>query len=732
MLAFGGFVGGYFARQATTLAADYEKAAVSFEVMTKSATRGKKLIDDLNKLAVESPFTSAELRESAKQVMAFGFDADNVIPIVSRLGDIAQATGSDMDRLTLALGQVRTTGRLMGQELRQFTNAGVPILEYLSKSLGVSSAQVPNLVRQGKVSFNDVADAINRMTNEGGLFHGMMERINKETVTGRWANFRENVQQSALALGLAAFDGLRLKDVLTDLSETVRGGDMNTAREVFMGIRLAVYSAYQAFLKLYEVIRNNRETLKYFVASILLINGIALAASILSWVAAWIAWLGPIILVNAAIGFLIYQLGLLDSSTIERFTQSFQEMAPAMQKAFAAIKDAIEGNDLQLAFDILSDAIKMGWRRLWQDLAIESARGVINLVKEALGAFKSIGDKIGGTGLNILFPGLGILGKNSGEWSKQLDDWFNMHEGNRRKEQEQDLQRFQNRVDEHSRHAAITKLFPKGTLGGQISSGVYDAFNNPNFNESAFRQSIIGGNRSGLGGVFIQSRLNTLLQDAIEATMKVHGKISNPEGNPESLEELKRSADEAIKRLEKFQQSIKGVGNAVGDIMRTFQISPAALHAASELQKDYDKGTSALQRFQRQAGLLNEAFLGPFANHPTLRNIKGGIFGNLFQQGGALTKDARDFGIFQAFQQLQKEVGGNRDKYAPAMMGGSREAAEVIQRSSDQSLSVEQQVLQVLRDSKIVQDQAAAYQKRVVDILLKNPEAARGAGLGPN
>ena len=246
MLYFAGFLTEQVGRAAISLAADFERLQIAFEVMTGSAEEGLKVLNEITKLAIESPFTSAELISAGKQVKAFGFDTQDLIPILSRLGDVSVATGTDINRIILAFGQVRTTGRLMGQELRQFTNAGIPILEYLAKVTGQASSAIPQLVRQGRIGFADVAQAFNLMTSEGGLFFGMMERTNLETVWGRWQNVVESLQVGMRNFGLEAFALFRVKETLTSITNLLK--DMNS-EEGLAGIRerLREIKAYMDF-----------------------------------------------------------------------------------------------------------------------------------------------------------------------------------------------------------------------------------------------------------------------------------------------------------------------------------------------------------------------------------------------------------------------------------------------------------------------------------------------------
>lgn len=736
LAAFGGFVGGYFSRQAIQLAADYERAAIAFEVMTKSAGRGRQLLNEINALAIESPFTSAQLRTSAKQVMAFGFDVDDVIPIISRLGDVSVATGTDMDRLTLALGQVRTTGRLMGQELRQFTNAGVPILEYLAKSMGVSSSAVPQLVRQGKVSFNDVADALNRMTNEGGLFFGMMNRINKETVSGRWANLTESIQLTGMALGGAFFEAFRVKETLADLGEAVRGMKMEDARNLFSSLRLVVFSFQKGIEWLTATLVKHREVVLAVVAAYVLLKTAAIAVSLISgigaFVVAWGPWLMLLVATAATIYILVERLNVLDSS-LSRISDTLSRMSPVLQEAMAGIQNAMQGGNVELAFEILSEGIKLIWKALFMELTIMTQRGVAGMVTAVIDAIGEVKRRIGNnTAFALLFPGQDLLVDQGDKIKNHLDQWAARNEKGFRDKFGRDLTESRGKIQGLAIHAEIAKNFPKGTFGGDIAESIYHAVLGPNgrgirgAEQFPIQYGLLGGPKSGVGGALVLSRQSELFKNAADAMMKVQMKIANPNIGSKSLEMLKSEAEAATKKLEDFQKAIGKVKEAARDISKAFQLSPEAVKAAMEVQKEFDRGTSALQRFTNQIRYLREASVG---------NFKPGL-GAILPQFGiqnipepALGLDAAQFGIFQAFKSLQKEVGGGRDRYAPAMVAGSREAADVIIRSRDQQLTVEQQVLQTLRDAKIIQEQQAAYAKRVVEILSNNKDAARAAGL---
>lgn len=217
-----GVAAGLTAYEGLSLASSYERAAISFEVMTGSAERGKQMLADINQLALTTPFRSTELIAGARQLKAFGVETSQVIPALEVLGDVSAGTGTSLHRLTLAVGQVMTVGHLTGQELRQFNNAGVPLAENLAAVMNKPLSAIQHLVRTGQVSSNDVIAAFNRMTESGGTFHDMMTRLN-DTVPGQWNTLFENVEFVARNISLAFFEGVRLKDVLKDVNSWLTG-----------------------------------------------------------------------------------------------------------------------------------------------------------------------------------------------------------------------------------------------------------------------------------------------------------------------------------------------------------------------------------------------------------------------------------------------------------------------------------------------------------------------------
>lgn len=164
--------------QAVDSTSNLEQANVAFTTMTGSAGVASQTLERLSQLSMNQAMSFPDAITGAKRIMAYGISAQEVIPIMSALGDITAGVGKDkMPFLTLALGQVRSKTKLYGQELRQFTEAGIPLLEQLAKQSGKSTSQIQKDMENGVgPSYTQVRDALVSMTQEGGKFYGLAEK----------------------------------------------------------------------------------------------------------------------------------------------------------------------------------------------------------------------------------------------------------------------------------------------------------------------------------------------------------------------------------------------------------------------------------------------------------------------------------------------------------------------------------------------------------------------------
>jgi tape measure domain-containing protein len=203
----------------------YQDAAVAFEVMTGTRTAGVALLDQIQQLAVDTPFKSTELIAEAKLLKAYGVETYELIETLRRLGDVASGTGVDLGRLSLAYGQVVAKGRFQATELRQFTEAGVGVAAF-AKVAKMSTGQFLNAMEQGKIGADVVVQAFKNMTSAGGMFFGMMDKRSK-TVKGRFDALVESLEIFVQKIGLKVFEATGLDKFFDRIVRSLKGMDMN-------------------------------------------------------------------------------------------------------------------------------------------------------------------------------------------------------------------------------------------------------------------------------------------------------------------------------------------------------------------------------------------------------------------------------------------------------------------------------------------------------------------------
>lgn len=238
------------------LAAELEQTQVAFSTMLGSADKGAKLVADLQAMSAATPFETADLARASKSLLAFGVPLEKLLPTMQVLGDVSAGTGKDIGELSVIFGQIRGAGRLMGQDLLQLVNAGVPIIEELAKHFGKPASAIRDMVEKGKVSFNDVAQALTNLTGQGGRFEGMMDR-QSQTVAGKWSTLKDNFNLALTEIGkvlIEAFDVKGVVDQLGTMTEWIKTNIrsvlmpvLSQISQVFAGIWSVVSAAWQQF-----------------------------------------------------------------------------------------------------------------------------------------------------------------------------------------------------------------------------------------------------------------------------------------------------------------------------------------------------------------------------------------------------------------------------------------------------------------------------------------------------
>lgn len=194
--------------------ADFELQRISLQAMIQDKEKADKLFGQTLELAIESPFTAQELLSYTKQLSAYRIETDKLFDTTKRLADVSAGLGVDMSRLILAYGQVRAASVLRGQEVRQFTEAGIPLIQLLAdkftllKNRVVDTSEVFDLISKRQVPFEMVADIFEDMTNKGGIFYDMQQK-QANTLYGIYQKLTDNIQQAFYRVGDSQLGALK-------------------------------------------------------------------------------------------------------------------------------------------------------------------------------------------------------------------------------------------------------------------------------------------------------------------------------------------------------------------------------------------------------------------------------------------------------------------------------------------------------------------------------------------
>lgn len=244
---------------------EFELQNRALQAILMDANKANALWDKTVALAVQSPFTVKQLVTYTKQLAAYRIESDKLYDTTKMLADVSAGLGVDMDRLILAYGQVRAASYLRGTELRQFTEAGIPMLEELAKRFTeledktVSVGEVFSRISKRMVSFNDVAEVFKNLTEEGGTFYRMQE-IQAETLYGQLSNLRDAMDIMFNEIGKAN-DGI-LKNTVSILRSIISNFREWAALLKIVGLTMAAISFRNFTRGMMSVIKYGAATTK--------------------------------------------------------------------------------------------------------------------------------------------------------------------------------------------------------------------------------------------------------------------------------------------------------------------------------------------------------------------------------------------------------------------------------------------------------------------------------------
>ena len=187
-----------FLRAVVDIGGELENQKIAMASILQDEGKATTIFNQIKKLAVASPFGVMDLIQYAKQLSAYSIPYNELYDTMKRLADISAGVGVDMGRIILAFGQIKAAKFLKGTELRQLTEANIPMVDKLAERFSklegriVSAGEVLDMISKKKVSFEDVKDVLWELTDDGGMFNNMQEVLS-ESVKSKWKNLADAI-----------------------------------------------------------------------------------------------------------------------------------------------------------------------------------------------------------------------------------------------------------------------------------------------------------------------------------------------------------------------------------------------------------------------------------------------------------------------------------------------------------------------------------------------------------
>jgi tape measure domain-containing protein len=176
---------------------------ISLQTMLGNKDEADKLVAQMVKFAATTPFAQSEVQTAGKQLLAYGIEAKNIIPTLRQLGDVSAGLNQPIGEIAYLYGTIKTQGKAMTVDIKQFANRGIPIYEALAAVTGKNGEALQEFIEHGKVGFPQIQKAFELMTTAGsGLktnFAGLTQELAK-TTGGQWSNMKDQLEQLAVTI----------------------------------------------------------------------------------------------------------------------------------------------------------------------------------------------------------------------------------------------------------------------------------------------------------------------------------------------------------------------------------------------------------------------------------------------------------------------------------------------------------------------------------------------------
>lgn len=202
-------------------AAQMEQTEKAFTTLLKSADLAKDFLAELERFAAATPFELPGLLNASKRLLAFGFSAQQVIPILTAIGDSAAALGmgeEGISRLTTAIGQIQAKAKVSAEEMNQINETGIPAWQLLADTIGTTVPQAMDMASKGMIDGATGVQAI--LTGMNKQFGGMMAE-QSQTLNGMMSNIQDSIGQLSTVVGKEITEAFNLKDAAAEFQDTL-------------------------------------------------------------------------------------------------------------------------------------------------------------------------------------------------------------------------------------------------------------------------------------------------------------------------------------------------------------------------------------------------------------------------------------------------------------------------------------------------------------------------------
>ncbi len=390
-----------FATQLIEIGGEFQKQHIALQSILGDGAKADAMFSKIKNLAIESPFTFQQLAGYTKQLAAFQIPYEELYDTTKRLADVSAGLGVDMGRIILAYGQVRSAAFLRGQEVRQFTEAGIPLLDELAKKFSqlenrvVSVGEVFDKISNREVPFEMVKEVFTDLTNEGGKFYNMQAKLS-DSLSGKLAKLKDAYQIMLADIAQANNDllggGVDMVRVLTE--------HWRELLPVLTGV-IGAYGAYKTAILLVNAAQkaniaiNSVQTIINASRALRGLTALTKAQAVAQGVLNAVMSANPLYLVAAAIGVVIggivaYTMSIDDATdALTEYNKKVQEQADKLDESKQKMSSYLDTlfnakkaeDERRRAFSEMQNLYPSAFKNMTYEQAL--LRGEIALRKEA-------------------------------------------------------------------------------------------------------------------------------------------------------------------------------------------------------------------------------------------------------------------------------------------------------------------------------------------------------------